>query len=276
MYTAIFSRTYPMQEIAAVIDAVAADGYQGMQANLSSAGLASLPDTLPPGIATRFGLEAKAKGIRVTALSGTYNMVHPDRAIRRGFRKGFEQVVTAAHQMRAPIVTLCTGSRDPHNMWKFHPDNEGAAAWHDLVSELEFALRSAEDAGIRLAIEPEPANVICDARAAERLLKQMASPNLGIILDAANLLTPETLSQQHAVIEEAAGLLGGSLMLAHAKDIDASGRVVAPGEGAVDLAAFTSALRAVGYDDALVAHGFTPDKTRTAADFLHRLIGQFE
>ena len=250
------------------------DGYQGIQANLASAGLASLPGSLPPGIALQFGLEARAKDIRLAALSGTYNMVHPDANVRKASRVGFQNVVTAARDMGAPIVTLCTGSRDALDMWKFHPDNHSDAAWSDLCSELEFALVLAQEAGVQLAIEPEPANVIRDARAAERILREMASPNLGITLDAANLLTPETLSRQHAVIEEAASLLGSSLLLAHAKDMDASGHVVAPGEGAVDLPAFLKALRAVSYDDALIAHGFAADKTRASAKVLHRLIGE--
>src|SRR6202011_4329465 len=118
----------------------------------------------------------------------------------------------------------------------------------------------AEEAGIRLAIEPEPANVICDARAAKKILNEMACSHLGILLDAANLLTPETLSRQNEIIDEAMGLLGGALLLAHAKDIDASGQVVAPGEGNVDLVAFTRALHRVGYDDALIAHGFAVEK----------------
>ena len=53
MYTAIFSRTYPMKDTAMVLDAVATDGYQGVQVNLSSAGLASLPESLPAGLAAR-------------------------------------------------------------------------------------------------------------------------------------------------------------------------------------------------------------------------------
>ena len=102
----------------------------------------------------------------------------------------------------------------------------------------------------------------------------MASSHLGVILDAANLLTPATLSKQDEVIDEATGLLGEALMLAHAKDIDASGRVVAPGEGEVDLMAFTRALRQVGYDGALVAHGFTAEKSGPAAKVLQRIIGE--
>jgi sugar phosphate isomerase/epimerase len=273
MYTAIFSRTYAMKNVAEVIGAAAIDGYEGIQANLSSAGLASLPDAVPPGVAVQFATEARARGIRLAALSGTYNMAHPDAKVREASRAGFQNVVSAAREMGTPTVTLCTGSRDPHDMWKFHPENDSDEAWKDLRSELEFALRVAQEAGIRLAIEPEPANVICDAGAAKRILNEMASSHLGILLDAANLLTPETLSRQNEVIEEATGLLGDALLLAHAKDIDSSGKVVAPGEGEVNLMVFAGALRRVGYDDALVAHGFAAEKAGVAAKVLQRIIG---
>jgi sugar phosphate isomerase/epimerase len=274
MYTAIFSRTYAMKNVAEVIGAAAMDGYEGIQANLSSAGLASLPDTVPPGVAVQFGQEARARGIRLASLSGTYNMVHPDAKVREASRARFQNVVSAAREMGAPIVSLCTGSRDPHDMWKFHAENDSVDAWEDLRSELEFALRVAQEVGVRLAIEPEPANVIRDAVAAKRILNEMASSHLGILLDAANLLTPETLSRQHEVIEEATGLLGDALLLAHAKDIDASGKVVAPGEGEVNLMAFTKALRRAGYDDALIAHGFAAEKAGVAAKVLQRIIGE--
>jgi sugar phosphate isomerase/epimerase len=274
MYAAIFSRMYAMKSVAEVIGAATMDGYEGIQANLSSAGLTSLPDAMPPGVAAQFTQAARAQGIRLVALSGTYNMAHPDGKVRNASRAGFRNVVSAAREMGAPIVSLCTGSRDPRDMWKFHPENDSDEAWNSLRSELEFALRVAQEAGIRLAIEPEPANVIRDARAAKKILNEMASTHLGILLDAANLLTPETLSRQHAVIEEATDLLGGTILLAHAKDINTSGQVVAPGEGEVDLLAFTKALRRVGYDDALVAHGFAAANAGVAAKVLQKIIGE--
>lgn len=256
-----------------VFGAVIADGFQGVQANLSSAGLVSLPDSLPEGLAARFGEEARSRGIRIAALSGTYNMAHPDQKVREASRVGFRNVIKAATEMGTSIVSVCTGSRNEQDMWRFHPDNYSAAAWADLRSELDFALSLAHESGIRLAIEPEPANIIHDAKAARRILDEVASPYLGIILDAANLLSPETLGMQHELILEAMSLLGPSLLLAHAKDIDARGHVVAPGEGAVDLLSFTRSLRGVGYDDALIAHGFTEEKTAVAAKELDRLVG---
>jgi sugar phosphate isomerase/epimerase len=272
MYPAIFGRTYPLTDAGAVMAAAAQDGFEGLQFNLLSAGLQSLPDHLPERLAQGIGKQAQAAQIQLAALSGTYNMVHPDARARASYRIGFQNVIEAARQMGAPVVTLCTGSRDPQNMWKHHPDNTTTAAWTDLRAELDFALPIAESAGIKLAIEPEPGNVICDAEAARRLLNEVASPLLGIVLDAANLLSPQTLAVQDQVVAKAAQLLGNSILLAHAKDIDANGKVTATGEGAVDLLNFVAALLSIGYDGALVGHGFPAQKAPAAAVFLKTLI----
>lgn len=272
MYPAIFSRTYPLTNVSDVLSAVVRDGYHGVQFNLLSAGLASLPDQLPDGVAEQVGAQAKSSGVRLAALSGTYNMVHPDPNARASSRRGFSNVIQAARRMDAPIVTLCTGSRNPNDMWKHHPENQGAEAWRVLHDELAFALELAQSAGIKLAIEPEPGNVVNNAEAAMRLLDEVASPTLGIVLDAANLLSPETLHKQHEVITKATQLLGHSLLLAHAKDIDPSGDVIAAGEGAVDLAGFVAALRSVGYDGALIGHGFSADKAAKVSKVLSNLI----
>jgi sugar phosphate isomerase/epimerase len=273
MYPAIFARTYPFTNAAEVFAAAAADGYRGVQFNLVSAGLPTLPEQLPDGLAENIKHQAHAAGIALAALSGTYNMAHPDPNVRSSSRKAFANVIEAARRMGAPVVTLCTGSRDPLDMWKHHPDNQGALAWSVLRGELDFAVPLAEAAGIKLAIEPEPGNVVNHAQAARRLLDEVASPLLGIVLDPANLLSPATLPQQQEIIAKAAQLLGGSLLLAHIKDIDPSGRVTAAGRGAVDFPAFIAELRSIAYDGALIAHGFAQENAPEVSRVLADLIG---
>ena len=273
MYPAIFARTYPFTDAAQVFAAAAADGYRGVQFNLVSTGLPALPQRLPHGLAEKIKHQAHAAGVALAALSGTYNMAHPDPGVRASSRKAFANVVEAARRMGAPVVTLCTGSRDPEDMWKRHPDNQSALAWSVLRSELDFALSLAATAGIKLAVEPEPGNVVNRAQAARRLLDEVASPLLGIVLDPANLLSPATLSEQHKVIAQAAQLLGNAVLLAHIKDIDPSGCVTAAGRGAVDLPAFVAALRSISYDGALIAHGFPQDEAPEVSALLTDLIG---
>lgn len=269
MIPAIFSRTYPLTSAAATFAAVKADGFQAVQFNLSNLGLSPLPDALPDLAAVR--TQAAEAGITISALSGTWNMAHPDPAYRLAMRARFDLVLQAAQALGTPIVTLCTGSRDAGNMWQAHPDNATPEAWADFSTELERALDRAAQFGLRLGIEPEPANVISDARTAARILAQMQAPHLGIVLDAANLIPAEDAPRQQAILDAALDLLGPHLLLAHAKDHDATGRVVPPGDGVIDLPAFVLGLKGAGFTGALIGHGFDVADAPRAAKVLQSL-----
>jgi sugar phosphate isomerase/epimerase len=256
MYPAIFSRTYPVRNVERLLQAIRVDGFTGAQMNLSSFGMNSLPEALDEGALAAGRAAAERLGVALSALSGTYNMAHPDPNARLGTRPRFQRVLKAARAIGAPIVTLCTGSRDPGNMWAGHPENASAAAWADLRGELDWALAEAALLDLTLAVEPEPGNVVRDSKAARRLLDEVGAPNLKIILDAANLVGTAGLARQAPILDEAVDLLGPDVVLAHAKDIDESGKVVAPGQGAIDLPMFVAALARAGFDGALIAHGF--------------------
>ncbi|RWE76491.1 TIM barrel protein, partial [Mesorhizobium sp.] len=144
MYPAIFARTYPLGPVEQLLSAIRQDGYEGMQFNLSCLGLASLPDSVPAGELTAFADTASERGLAIAGLSGTYNMAHPDVAVRQAARARFANVVAAAPLLGAPIVTLCTGSRNADDMWATHPDNASPAAWADMRVELDAALELAE------------------------------------------------------------------------------------------------------------------------------------
>jgi len=277
MLPSVFAKNYSPSPLPELCAAVAAHGYRGIQFNLSCIGLDSLPTHLPEGLCADSARVAKAHELAMVAMSGTYNMAHPDRSVRTSARIGFANVITAAKQMGAPVVTLCTGTRNPSNMWAGHPDDSTPAAWKDLRAELDVALEIAAPAGITLAVEPEPGNIIANARMARRLLDEVNTPYLGIILDAANLLSVDTLPQQHAIMHEAVELLAGHIVLAHAKDIASTGKVVAPLQGAVDLRHFVRLLQQAGFTGALVAHGFDPLDNALAAQGMGELcVGLME
>ncbi len=198
-------------------------------------------------------------------------MAHPDAAYRAAMRSKFKNVLTAAKAMGAPVVSLCTGSRNTENMWEAHEDNTSPEAWKDLHAEVEQALTMAASLDLVLAIEPEPGNIVRDAPTAHQFLAEMRAPNLKIILDAANLLIPGELQHQREVMRRAVGLLGSETVLAHAKDFDVAGRVVAPGTGVVDLAFFAETLKRAGYGGALIGHGFAEQDAKASAQVLAEL-----
>jgi sugar phosphate isomerase/epimerase len=121
----------------------------------------------------------------------------------------------------------------------------------------------AEAHGVTLAFEPEHGNVVRDAAAGRRLLDEIRSERLRVVLDPANLVTD--LDRQGDTLREAFDLLGDEIVLAHAKDVRRDGAIVAAGRGGLDYELYLSLLR----DDVpLVLHGLAEDEVAPAQRFL--------
>jgi sugar phosphate isomerase/epimerase len=268
----VFSRTYQPIGIDRIFAQIAQDGFQTIQFNFSSAGLTSLPKDWPEAIVKGVMASAARSGLTICALSGTYNMAHPDVARRQADRVGFTNVVRAAQVMQVPLVTLCTGSRDATDMWKAHPDNGSPEAWIALRGELDFALELALLHGIALGVEPEIGNVVGDAKIARRLLDEIGMPQLKIVLDAANILPPESQTRQREVVAEAVALLGADLALVHTKDVSPTGEAVAAGRGVVDFHNFLKGIQSTGYRGPLVSHNFPEKDAAYVSGFLRRVL----
>jgi sugar phosphate isomerase/epimerase len=255
MRLAIFARTFARDTLEATLDAVRAHALDAAQFNPLLLGGPSLPGPLSPAARARVAAAHADRGVAMVAVSGTYNMAHPDPAERAAGERRLAALIAAAPALGTDVVTLCTGTRDPEDMWRAHPGNAAPEAWADMRASVAAAVAAAERAGVVVAVEPEPGNVVRDAPAARRLLDEIGSPALRIVLDAANLLAPATLEVQDQVLGEALSLLGPELVLAHAKDLGRDGTVVAAGRGAVDYPAYIGGLRAAGFDGPLVLHG---------------------
>jgi sugar phosphate isomerase/epimerase len=108
------------------------------------------------------------------------------------------------------------------------------------------------------------------------LLDELKSPALKIVLDAANLLQPRNLIEQPRILSDAFDLLGGDIVLAHAKDFGTapSWRPVAAGQGVVDFGLFLSLLAKAGFKGPLVLHGLTEDEVPAAVAFLKQHLNR--
>ena len=112
------------------------------------------------------------------------------------------------------------GSRDPDNQWRAHPDNTTPQAWADMLDSFDALLRAADTAGINLAIEPEPANIVRGTDEAVRLLNDVGdgAKHIGFILDPANLVAGQDPAQRSGVLHDAFTRLGSHTICMHAKD----------------------------------------------------------
>jgi sugar phosphate isomerase/epimerase len=275
MRLGIFARTFPRPTLEAALDAVVAHGLRTVQFNPGLLGGPSLPERLDPAEIGRVSRAHADRGVEIAAVSGTYNMAHPDPGRRADGARRLRALIATAPDLGTASVTLCTGTRDPDDMWRDHPANASAEAWRDMLESVGAAVEAAEAAGVTVLVEPEPGNVVRDAPAARALLDEIASPALRIVIDAANLLPPERLPDQRRVMDEAFALLGPDIALAHAKDVQADGDVVAAGRGCVDYPRYLALLRAAGFSGPLILHGLAEHEVVDSVALLINIVAMY-
>jgi sugar phosphate isomerase/epimerase len=268
MRLGIFAKTFDGNSPGPVLAAAAAAGYSAVQYNMTCSGLPSMPDELPSEIVKAVAGAAARSQITIVGLSGTYNMIHPDPKVRAKGHERLAKLAAAAPGMKTNLITLCTGTRDPDDQWRYHPENGGVEAWQDLRASMEVAVRIADEHDVYLGIEPEPANVVNSSSSARRLLAEIQSPRLKIILDPANLFETAPLNEQKRLVAEAIDLLADRIVMCHAKDRTESGDVVAAGKGVLDFPHFFACLKSAHFDGAMVAHGLAAEEAHGVACFL--------
>ncbi|HEX6557273.1 MAG TPA: sugar phosphate isomerase/epimerase [Ktedonobacteraceae bacterium] len=268
MRLGIFARTFSRPTMEGVFDAVREHHLDCVQFNMACAGLPTLPDEIEPSLAIRIHDASMSRGIEIAAVSGTYNMIHPDIKVREVGLRRLRVLASACHGMGTSVITLCTGSRDPEDMWRWHPENASSQAWSDLLSSMEVALRIAEEEQVTLAFEPERANVVSTAARGRALLAAMQSPHLKVVMDPANLIAPGDERQMSKVLDEMFDALGEHIVIAQAKDRGADDAFKAAGEGILDYDHYVYLLRAVAFDGPLIMHGLGEGQVDSALQFL--------
>ncbi|PZM14488.1 sugar phosphate isomerase/epimerase family protein [Rhizobium tubonense] len=272
MQIGIFAKTFPGTDPVPVLSAVRDSGYSGTQFNLACCGLPSMPDDVPDAIVDSIRAAGETTGISLAALSGTYNMAHPEKGVRETGLRQLSVIIKTAAALSVPLVTLCTGTRNPLDQWAYHPDNTDPASWADMASEMGKALILADEHGVDLGIEPEQANIVTSAIDAKRLIAEMGSRRLHIVLDPANLFEKATPPEARDIIARAVETAAGHIAMAHAKDRHADGCFATAGQGIVDFPDFVARLKAAGFNGPLVTHGLSAAEAPGVALFLKGLI----
>jgi sugar phosphate isomerase/epimerase len=270
MTLGIFAKTFAGTNPLTVLGAARDAGYHAVQYNMACSGIGSLPLAVSDGTAEAVRQASEETGVAIAAVSATYNMIHPDLVEREHGRKSFEAIAGAARRMGTRLLTLCTGSRDARDQWKFHPDNSSAAAWEEMCQEFLLLLPIADKNDVVLGIEPELANVVSSAQLGRTLLDIFRSERIQVVFDPANLFEVATAERQRWLIENALELLGDSVALAHAKDRLGDGRFATAGKGVLDYPHYLTALKRYGFEGTLITHGLAADEANGVALFLKK------
>ena len=276
MKLGIFAKTFSGSTPLQVLSSARAAGYEAVQYSMDCSGLASLPLEISDAAADAVYAASTETGVTIAALSATYNMIDPNRSQREEGRRSFGVIAASARRMGAGLLTVCTGSCDPHNQWRYHPDNSGAEAWQEMCEEFRLLIAIADKYDVMLGVEPELGNVVSSALRASKMIDELRSDRIRIILDPANLFEIESAERQKMLIEDAIALLTDRISLAHAKDRLEDGRFATAGTGVLDYHHFLTVLRRSGFRGALITHSLTANEADRVAAFLKAELADSE
>jgi len=263
----VFLTVFERATVAESLDAAQAAGFTSVHFDLSLLTGVTLPREIPVEQVRNAHAEVLTRGMTLASTEATYNMAHPDPAVRRRGRPALAALIEIAPTLGSQVLSLCTGSRGD-GMWVGHVDNATQAAWADMLAEVSAAVDVAERHGVVLGIECEQSNVVSSAELGRQLLDELRSPALKIVLDAANLIPPGHHAHQERILRSAFELLGEDIVVAHAKDILPDGTFVAAGHGVLDYPLFLALLREHGFDGPLILHSLHEDEVPASLAFV--------
>lgn len=272
MQIGIFAKTFSGETALDVLQAVRKAGFECAQYNMACSGLPAMPDAIDAATATAVRTASSRTHIPVVAISATYNMIHPDPAVRAAGHRHLQVIAASAKSIGTNLLTLCTGTRDATDQWRGHAENSSPQAWNDLLRAMEHTLDVAEAHDIDLGIEPELANVVNSATAAQRLIRQLQSERVKIVLDPANLFERAGPTEQQRLVSQAIEGLADRIVIAHAKDRRADGSFTVAGKGVLNYQHYLDALLANGFTGPLVAHGLEAKDAAATARFLRNKL----
>ena len=270
MKIGIMGGTIVRDSLSETLDAVVDYGFSCMQFNLGSVGLPALPDQIETELCNHVREEFEAHSISMSAISGEFNMSHPDEKHRADRLQGLRMLASACKKLGTSVITLCTGTRNASDMWRAHPENGSPEAWKVMAATMRQAVQIAEEYHVTLAFEPEVSNVADSPRKARRLLDEMGSPCLKVVMDGANVFHAGELPRMREILDEAFALLSKDVAIAHGKDLDRDGEAghLAAGKGLLDYDHYLSLLNNLEFDVPVILHGLTETEVPETVAFV--------
>ena len=215
-------------------------------------------------------------GIEIAAVFGYVNLIDPVPERRKQGEARLETLLTNWKRLGCRNVSTETGTFNTKSPWLEAPENETEEGYVQCRTALERWAKVAEKAGAMLSIEAYWRNVIGSIDRADRLLREVGSPALKVVMDPNNYFRKEELPKMQPMLEEMFRRLGSQVVVAHAKDVKPAAEgteLPASGKGVLDYPLFLRLLAHLDRPLDLILEHLTLDDVPRARDFV---LAQFD
>lgn len=202
-------------------------------------------------------------GVEISGVGGYINLLARDPEKRRRNIETFKGFLRGMRELGTRYISTETGTYATTGDWDNDPANRTPQAWDDLRRVTEDLLTVAVQEDVVILYEPYIVNVAYTPDLAVRLIREIESPHLRLLMDPTNWFEAEMLDDVAAVIEHGFAVERGLFRLAHAKDVtrpvagSTKPGLPAAGQGLLDYATYVRLLREHHYDGPLIIEHLT-------------------
>lgn len=173
-------------------------------------------EALTPGLAMYIKNVFARNHVDIAVLGCYLNLANPNPEKLEQITHRYMAHIRFASWLGCGVVGTETGA--PNETYTHVPECHGEEALKTFITNLRPVVKYAEQMGVVFAIEPVWKHIVCNPARARRVLDEIGSPNLQIILDPVNLLDICNYRDQVAIVDEAIELLGPDVAMVHLKD----------------------------------------------------------
>ena len=173
-------------------------------------------EALTPGLAMYIKKVFAKNQVDIAVLGCYLNLANPNPEQLKKAMNRYMAHVRFASWLGCGVVGTETGA--PNETYSYVPECHGEEALQTFIGNLRPIVKYAEQMGVVMAIEPVWRHIVYNPGRARRVLDEIGSPNLQIILDPVNLLDISNYQDQEAIVEEAIEVLGPDVAMVHLKD----------------------------------------------------------
>ncbi|MBP3656640.1 MAG: sugar phosphate isomerase/epimerase [Clostridia bacterium] len=227
----------------ALAAAIAGSGFACAQLAFTKAFPQSADAYMTPDALSSIRTAFEANGVAIPVMGCYISASDKDDAVRTAAKEKFIGALRASVLLGAG----CVGTETTHFTFD---ESEREAAYARLLDFLRAVVPAAEECGAIVGIEPVAVHTLNTPELTRRMLQDVPSPNLKIILDMGNLLTPQTTSPeaQADILTRCLECFGEKICALHLKDgvFDENGKWINKplGQGVMDWQHLLPRLRA--------------------------------
>lgn len=190
---------------------------------------------LTPGLAMYLRKLFAENNMDIAVLGCYLNLATPDPSALRANVERYKAHMRFASLLQCGVVGSETGA--PNVGYSFEPACRSEESLKLFIERVRPVVEYAEKCGVIFALEPVTKHICYSAERLRRVLDEINSPNLQVILDPLNLIDETNVADYKAVVRNAIDVLGKDVAVVHIKDFNiVNNKVVscAAGTGIMD------------------------------------------